>query len=218
METIRILIVDDHEVVRIGLRSLLERIGQFEVVGEAASAQEAIELARSRKPDVVVMDIRMPDGSGIEACRAIRSENEAIKVIMLTSYTDDEAIFASVMAGASGYVLKQIGSHELVEAIRTVAAGGSLLDPSITGKVLERMRGMTREQQHEKLTDQELRILRLIADGRTNKEIAEALYLSEKTVRNYVSSILSKLNLSNRAEAAAYAVRRHLLDEPDPFL
>ncbi|WP_414482088.1 response regulator [Limnochorda sp.] len=219
METIRILIVDDHEVVRIGLRSLLERIGQFEVVGEAASAQEAIELARSRKPDVVVMDIRMPDGSGIEACRAIRSENEAIKVIMLTSYTDDEAIFASVMAGASGYVLKQIGSHELVEAIRTVAAGGSLLDPSITGKVLERMRGMSREQQqHEKLTDQELRILRLIADGRTNKEIAEALYLSEKTVRNYVSSILSKLNLSNRAEAAAYAVRRHLLDEPDPFL
>lgn len=219
VETIRILIVDDHEVVRIGLRSLLERIGQFEVVGEAASAQEAIELARSRKPDVVVMDIRMPDGSGIEACRAIRSENEAIKVIMLTSYTDDEAIFASVMAGASGYVLKQIGSHELVEAIRTVAAGGSLLDPSITGKVLERMRGMTREQQqHEKLTDQELRILRLIADGRTNKEIAEALYLSEKTVRNYVSSILSKLNLSNRAEAAAYAVRRHLLDEPDPFL
>jgi len=138
---------------------------------------------------------------------------------MLTSYTDDEAIFASVMAGASGYVLKQIGSHELVEAIRTVAAGGSLLDPSITGKVLERMRGMSREQQqHEKLTDQELRILRLIADGRTNKEIAEALYLSEKTVRNYVSSILSKLNLSNRAEAAAYAVRRHLLDEPDPFL
>ncbi|MBO2519840.1 MAG: response regulator transcription factor [Limnochorda sp.] len=219
VETIRILIVDDHEVVRIGLRSLLERIGQFEVVGEAASAQEAIELARSRKPDVVVMDIRMPDGSGIEACRAIRSENEAIKVIMLTSYTDDEAIFASVMAGASGYVLKQIGSHELVEAIRTVAAGGSLLDPSITGKVLERMRGMSREQQqHEKLTDQELRILRLIADGRTNKEIAEALYLSEKTVRNYVSSILSKLNLSNRAEAAAYAVRRHLLDEPDPFL
>ena len=134
VETIRILIVDDHEVVRIGLRSLLERIGQFEVVGEAASAQEAIELARSRKPDVVVMDIRMPDGSGIEACRAIRSENEAIKVIMLTSYTDDEAIFASVMAGASGYVLKQIGSHELVEAIRTVAAGGSLLDPSHHGE------------------------------------------------------------------------------------
>src|SRR5690554_1854870 len=219
VETIRILIVDDHEVVRIGLRSLLERIGQFEVVGEAASAQEAIELTRSRKPDVVVMDIRMPDGSGIEACRAIRSESQDVKVIMLTSYTDDEAIFASVMAGASGYVLKQIGSHELVEAIRTVAAGGSLLDPSITGKVLERMRGMSRDQQHhEKLTDQELRILRLIADGRTNKEIAEALYLSEKTVRNYVSSILSKLNLSNRAEAAAYAVRRHLLDEPDPFL
>ncbi|HEY8531449.1 MAG TPA: response regulator transcription factor [Limnochorda sp.] len=219
VETIRILIVDDHEVVRIGLRSLFERIAQFEVVGEAASAQEAIELARSRKPDVVVMDIRMPDGSGIEACRAIRSENQDVKVIMLTSYTDDEAIFASVMAGASGYVLKQIGSQELVEAIRTVAAGGSLLDPSITGKVLERMRGMSRDQQHhEKLTDQELRILRLIADGRTNKEIADALYLSEKTVRNYVSSILSKLNLSNRAEAAAYAVRRHLLDEPGDSL
>src|SRR5690606_30722180 len=218
VETIRILIVDDHEVGRIGLRSLFERIAQFEVVGEAASAQEAIELARSRKPDGGVMDIRMPDGSGIEACQAIRSENQDVKVIMLTSYTDDEAIFASVMAGASGYVLKQIGSQELVEAIRTVAAGGSLLDPSITGKVLERMRGMSRDQQHEKLTDQELRILRLIADGRTNKEIAEALYLSEKTVRNYVSSILSKLNLSNRAEAAAYAVRRHLLDEPDPFL
>ncbi|BAS27259.1 response regulator transcription factor [Limnochorda pilosa] len=215
MEAIRILIVDDHEVVRIGLRSLLERIGQFEVAGEAGSAQEAINLVRSRKPDVVIMDIRMPDGSGIEACRAIRSENPDVKVIMLTSYTDDEAIFSSVMAGASGYVLKQIGSQELVEAIRTVAAGGSLLDPSITGKVLERMRGMTRDQhQHEKLTDQELRILRLIADGRTNKEIADALYLSEKTVRNYVSSILSKLNLANRAEAAAYAVRRHLLEEP----
>lgn len=217
-ETIRILIVDDHEVVRMGLRGLLERNSGFTVIGEAGSADEAIEKALELPVDVIVMDVRMPNGSGIEACRAIREAKPDVKVIMLTSYADDEAVFASVMAGASGYVLKQIGSHELVEAIRTVAAGGSLLDPSITGKVLERMRGMTREQQHEKLTDQELRILRLIADGRTNKEIAEALYLSEKTVRNYVSSILSKLNLSNRAEAAAYAVRRHLLDEPDPFL
>lgn len=218
-ETIRILIVDDHEVVRMGLRGLLERNSGFTVIGEAGSADEAIEKALELPVDVIVMDVRMPNGSGIEACRAIREAKPDVKVIMLTSYADDEAVFASVMAGASGYVLKQIGSHELVEAIRTVAAGGSLLDPSITGKVLERMRGMSREQQqHEKLTDQELRILRLIADGRTNKEIAEALYLSEKTVRNYVSSILSKLNLSNRAEAAAYAVRRHLLDEPDPFL
>lgn len=218
-KNIRILIVDDHEVVRMGLRGLLERNPGFTVVGEAGSADEAIQKAAESPVDVVVMDVRMPNGSGIEACRAIREAKPDVKVIMLTSYADDEAVFASVMAGASGYVLKQIGSHELVEAIRTVAAGGSLLDPSITGKVLERMRGMSREQQqHEKLTDQELRILRLIADGRTNKEIAEALYLSEKTVRNYVSSILSKLNLSNRAEAAAYAVRRHLLDEPDPFL
>lgn len=209
---IRILIVDDHEVVRIGLRSLLDRIPEFAVVGEAGSYDEAIEKAHSLEPDVCLMDIRMPGKSGVEACREITQSRPNTKVIMLTSYPDDEAVFGSVMAGAGGYVLKQVGSRELIDAIQTVARGESLLDPSITGKVLQRMRslGGEAESPHEKLSSQECRILGLIAEGRTNKEIAETLYLSDKTVRNYVSTILSKLNLSNRAEAAAYAVREGL--------
>jgi len=213
---IRVMIVDDHEVVRIGLKSLLARVDDFEVVGEAGSAEETVrkidELAREgRAPDVVVMDVRMPGGSGVDACRQVRAKHPGIKVIMLTSYTDDEAIFASVMAGASGYVLKQVGSEDLIKAIRTVHAGGSLLDPSTTQRVLERMR--MRDplgDLPEPLTDQERRLLSLIAEGKTNKEIAAIVYLSEKTVRNYVSNILAKLGLSNRAEAAAFAVRHGL--------
>ena len=210
---VRILIVDDHEVVRIGLRSLLERVPQFSVVGEADSGTRAVELTDQLHPDVVVMDIRMPELNGVEACRRIKARHPQVKVIMLTSYPDDEMVFGAVMAGASGYVLKQAGSTELVEAIRTVARGESLLDPSVTGKLLERMRSMGSEETahpHEKLNPQERRILALIAEGKTNREIAEALYLSEKTVRNYVSMILSKLGLANRAEAAAYAVRQNL--------
>lgn len=213
---IRVMIVDDHEVVRIGLKSLLDRVEDFEVVAEAGSAEEAVrkvdELATGGgPPDVIVMDVRMPGGSGVDACRQVRAKHPQVKVIMLTSYTDDEAIFASVMAGASGYVLKQVGSEDLVKAIRTVHAGGSLLDPSTTQRVLERMR--TRDplgDLPEPLTDQEKRLLSLIAEGKTNKEIAAIVYLSEKTVRNYVSNILAKLGLSNRAEAAAFAVRHGL--------
>ncbi|MFS8572411.1 MAG: response regulator transcription factor, partial [Clostridia bacterium] len=210
-----------HEVVRIGLKSLLARVEDLEVVAEAGSAEEAIrtidQLAgEGRAPDVVVMDVRMPGGSGVDACRQIRAKHPDVKVIMLTSYTDDEAIFASVMAGASGYVLKQVGSEDLIKAIRTVHAGGSLLDPSTTQRVLERMR--MRDPLNdlpEPLTDQERRLLSLIAEGKTNKEIAAIVYLSEKTVRNYVSNILAKLGLSNRAEAAAFAVRHGLAGGPD---
>lgn len=210
------VIVDDHEVVRLGLKSLLNRVADLEVVGEAGSAAEAERVVERTQPDVVVMDIRMPEGSGIEACRAIRSRWPQIKVIMLTSYSDDEAVIGSVMAGASGYVLKQIGTQELVEAIRRVSKGESLLDPGVTGKILERVRGgagtngTAQGAAQEALTEQEERILALIAQGKTNREIAAALYLSEKTVRNYVSNILAKLQLHNRAEAAAWAVRRGL--------
>ncbi|MBO8141495.1 MAG: response regulator transcription factor [Firmicutes bacterium] len=216
VETIKVVIVDDHEVVRLGLKSLLNRVADLEVVGEAGSAAEAERVVERTQPDVVVMDIRMPEGSGIEACRAIRSRWPQIKVIMLTSYSDDEAVIGSVMAGASGYVLKQIGTQELVEAIRRVSKGESLLDPGVTGKILERVRGgagtngTAQGAAQEALTEQEERILALIAQGKTNREIAAALYLSEKTVRNYVSNILAKLQLHNRAEAAAWAVRRGL--------
>ncbi|REJ36961.1 MAG: DNA-binding response regulator [Bacillota bacterium] len=216
VQPIKVVIVDDHEVVRVGLKSLLNRVADLEVVGEAGSAAEAEQVVEQVQPDVVVMDIRMPGGSGIEACRSIRSRWPHIRVIMLTSYSDDEAVIGSVMAGASGYVLKQIGTQELVDAIRRVSRGESLLDPGVTGKILERVRGGSGlsgtdgRGTPEALTEQEERILALIAEGKTNREIANALYLSEKTVRNYVSNILAKLQLHNRAEAAAWAVRRGL--------
>ncbi len=219
---IRVMIVDDHEVVRIGLRSLLQRVEDLEVVGEAGSAEESIRkvdalAADGTPPDVVVMDVRMPGGSGIDACRAIRAKYPEIKVIMLTSYTDDEAVYASVMAGAAGYVLKQVGSDDLVKAIRTVHSGGALLDPSTTQRVLERMRSKDPlGDLPEPLTDQERRLLELISEGKTNKEIAQEVFLSEKTVRNYVSNILAKLGLSNRAEAAAFAVRHGLTGKEEP--
>lgn len=213
---IRVMIVDDHEVVRIGLKSLLRRVEDIEVVGEAGSAEESVRkvealAAAGTPPDVVIMDVRMPGGSGIDACRAIRARYPQIKVIMLTSYTDDEAVYASVMAGAAGYVLKQVGSDDLIKAIRTVHAGGALLDPSTTQRVLARMRNKDPlGDLPEPLTEQERRILQLIAEGKTNKEIAGEVFLSEKTVRNYVSNILAKLGLANRAEAAAFAVRHGL--------
>lgn len=213
---IRVMIVDDHEVVRIGLKSLLRRVDDLEVVGEAGSAEESVRnvesmVAEGTAPHVIVMDVRMSGGSGIDACRAIRAAHPEIKVIMLTSYTDDEAVYASVMAGAAGYVLKQVGSDDLVKAIRTVYQGGALLDPSTTQRVLESMRKKDPlGDLPEPLTDQERRLLELIARGLTNKEIAKEVFLSEKTVRNYVSNILAKLGVSNRAEAAAFAVRHGL--------
>jgi len=207
---LRILIVDDHEVVRMGLKALLERRPGFLVVGEADSMSEAIRVAQRCEPDVVIMDIRLPDGSGIQACREIREANPNIKVLMLTSYADDEALFGSIMAGASGYLLKQTRGQALGEAIQRVASGESLLDPSVTNRVLDRMRRLATGETDEltTLSPQERKILSLIAEGKTNKEIAEAVYLSDKTVKNYVSSILSKLNLHRRAEAAAFMAQR----------
>jgi two-component system, NarL family, response regulator DevR len=210
---LRVLIVDDHEVVREGLRSLLNRREGINVVGEAGTVAKAVEEAARLRPDVVIMDVRLPDGSGVEACREIRQENPDAKVIMLTSYADDEAVFASILAGAAGYLLKQTRGQALAEAIEAVADGGSLLDPAVTQKVLERVRslgGRRPDDSLASLSDQEQKILLLIAEGKTNKEIAEEIFLSDKTVKNYVSSILSKLNLRRRAEAAAFIARKGL--------
>jgi DNA-binding NarL/FixJ family response regulator len=206
----RVLIVDDHEVVREGLRALLRRHPRLEVVGEADSVASSIKEARRTEPDIVIMDVRLPDGSGVEACREIRAWRPETKVIMLTSYADDEAVLASIMAGASGYLLKQTRSKTLTEAIERVVRGESLLDPGVTQRVLERLRGGNRQEDDELslLSEQEQRILYLIAEGKTNKEIAQEVFLSDKTVKNYVSSILSKLNLRRRSEAAAFIARR----------
>ena len=217
---LRILIADDHEVVRIGLAALLDRQQGFRVVGEAGSGDEAVRLARALRPDVVVMDIRMPGGSGTDACRAITAELPDTPVVMLTSYADEEALFEAIAAGASGYVLKRIGSDELVNAVRTVAAGRSMLDPAVTATVLERLRSAAHAEESgafSELTDQERRVLAHLANGSSNREIADAMELAEKTVRNYVSSVLGKLGLASRAQAAAFAIRNRLSElEPDP--
>jgi len=211
----RILLVDDHEVVRLGLRALLERNPGFEVVAEAATAREAIERTMTFNPDVVVMDIRLPGGSGIEACQEITTRFPATKVIMLTSYAEDEMLFSAIRAGASGYVLKQIGGDDLVHAIEAVGRGEALLDPAVTQRVFQEVRKAAREEEASAfadLTQQEMHVLQLVSEGRTNRQIAESLFLGEGTVRNYVSSILSKLGVRNRAEAAAYAVEHNLKD------
>jgi two-component system, NarL family, response regulator DevR len=213
--SIRILIADDHEVVRIGLVALLDRQPGFRVVGEAGSGDEAVRLARAMRPDVVVMDIRMPNGSGTDACRAITSELPNTPVVMLTSYADEEALFEAISAGASGYVLKRIGSDELVSAIRTVADGRSMLDPAVTAAVLERLRHAAHAEESGafgELTDQERRVLAHLAQGESNREIATSMRLAEKTVRNYVSNILAKLALASRAQAAAFAIRNRLTE------
>jgi two-component system response regulator DevR len=207
---LRILVVDDHEVVRRGLVALLERRAAFSVVAQAGTVAEAIEAARTYRPDLVVMDIRLPDGSGIEATREIRAENPAIRVLMLTSYPDEEAVFAAIVAGASGYLLKKIRARDLIAALEAVGRGESLLDPAVTEKVLERIRRIatgTYADELAQLTQQEQRILLLVAEGHTNKEIAAEVFLSDKTVKNYVSSILAKLNLQRRAQAAAFLAR-----------
>jgi len=209
-QPIRVMLVDDHEVVRQGLRAMLESAGGIVIAGEAGGVREAVEVAEAVRPDVVVMDVRLADGSGIEATREIRAARPDTKVIMLTSFADDEALFASIMAGASGYVLKQVRGGDLVQSIRTVSEGGSLLDPAVTGAVLDRLRKGKRLLKDEKLarlSPQEERILTLVAGGKTNKEIGDELHLAEKTVKNYVSSILSKLEVARRAEAAAYLAR-----------
>ena len=209
---LRLLVVDDHEVVRQGLVSLLDRREHFQVVAEAGTAAEAVEMARKFEPDLVVMDVRLPDGSGIEACREIRAEFPATRVVILTSYPDEEAVLSAIIAGASGYLLKQIRSRDLVSALESVGRGESLLDPAVTEKVLDRVRRIatgTYTDEMAQLTQQEQKILLLVAEGKTNKEIASEVFLSDKTVKNYVSSILSKLNLQRRAQAAAYLAKRH---------
>jgi DNA-binding NarL/FixJ family response regulator len=212
---LRLLVVDDHEVVRQGLVALLERREAFQVVAEAGTVAESIEQARRHQPDIVIMDVRLPDGSGIEACRAIRAELPNTRVVMLTSYPDEEAVLSAIVAGASGYLLKQIRGRDLVAALETVGRGGSLLDPAVTERVLERIRriatGVSENDELSQLTSQERKILLLVAEGKTNKEIAGEIFLSDKTVKNYVSSILAKLNLERRAQAAAF-VAKHRID------
>jgi len=211
----RILLVDDHEVVREGLKAILNGHPNFEVVAEAATARDAVDKTRTHKPDVVVMDIRLKGGSGIEACQEITSQFPSVKVIMLTSYAEDEMLFSAIRAGAAGYVLKLIGGDDLVRAIEAVGRGEGLLDSAVTQRVFQEVRKAAREEEASafaELTQQEMHVLQLVSEGRTNRQIAEMLYLGEGTVRNYVSSILSKLNVRNRAEAAAYAVEHNLKD------
>jgi len=207
---LKVMLVDDHEIVRQGLRALLEAEDDIEVVAEADSGSSAVSLASAHQPDVIVMDVRMPEGSGVEACRAIRDERPDAKVIMLTSFSDDEALFNSIMAGAAGFVLKQIRGRDLLDAIRTVGEGKSLLDPDVTNRVLERLRKAKFDEKDPKLarlSPQEERILDMIGEGLTNREIAERIHLSDKTVKNYVSTILQKLEVARRAEAASYVAR-----------
>jgi two-component system response regulator DevR len=209
-ETLTVVVVDDHEVVRQGLVAMLDRRPGFQVVGEAGTVAEAIEVTARFQPNLVVMDVRLPDGSGIEACREIRANLPETRVMMLTSYPDEEAVLAAIIAGASGYLLKQVRARDLVAALEAVGRGESLLDPAVTGKVLERMRRIATSDHPDELaalTQQERKILALVADGKTNKEIASEIFLSDKTVKNYVSSILAKLNLERRAQAAAFVAR-----------
>lgn len=204
----RIVVVDDHEIVRQGLKALLESEDDFEVVGEAGSVSEAVRRVGYESPDVVVMDVRLPDGSGVEACREIRSRWPSVKVLMLTSYADEEALMSAIVAGASGYVLKRIDSHDLVSSIRKVADGQSLLDGEMTDRLFRKLRGDEPDDPLlARLTPQERKILDHIAEGLTNREISEQMFLAEKTVKNYVSNLLAKLEMSRRSEAAAYAAR-----------
>jgi DNA-binding NarL/FixJ family response regulator len=208
--TIRVFLLDDHEVVRRGVRELLEAesAGEIEVAGEAGTAEEALSRLPSARADVAVLDVRLPDGDGVEVCREIRSRHPDVRCLMLTSFADDEALFDSIMAGAAGYVLKQVKGADLVDSVRRVAAGQSLLDPSVTARVLDRVRrGPDEDTGSVHLTDQERRILDLLAEGLTNRQIGERMFLAEKTIKNYVSNLLMKLGMHRRTEAAVYAAR-----------
>jgi DNA-binding NarL/FixJ family response regulator len=208
VDMIRVFLLDDHEVVRAGVREMLQHAGDIEVVGESASAIEAAHRIPALRPDVAVLDARLPDGNGIDVCRDVRSIDPSIKGLILTSYDDDEALFAAIMAGASGYVLKQIRGTDLVDAVRRIAAGQSMLDPAVTQRVLERIRnGVEEPHELKSLTEQERRILIHVAEGLTNREIAAKMFLAEKTVKNYVSSLLAKLGLESRTQAAVLATK-----------
>jgi len=207
--SLKIFLVDDHEVVRRGVRDMLEAEADLEVVGEAGTVEEALHRVAATNPDVAVLDVRLPDGSGVELCREIRSRHPSIACLMLTSFDDDEALFEAILAGASGYVLKQVKGSDILEAVRAVGAGRSLLDPSLTSKVMERLRrGATEDPRLAGLSGQEQRILEFLAEGKTNRQIADEMFLAEKTVKNYVSNLLSKMGMSRRTEAAVYAARR----------
>ncbi len=210
---IRVFLLDDHEIVRRGLRELLESEGDIEVIGESGLAQEAISRIPALRPDVAVLDGRLPDGSGIDVCREVRSQDPSIAALILTSYDDDDALFAAIMAGAAGYVLKQVRGNDLIETVRRVAAGQSMLDPAVTERVLDRLRtGPQEDPALASLTAQERRILELIGKGLTNRQIAEELFLAEKTVKNYVSALFAKLGVERRTQAAVFAAQ-HLKDE-----
>jgi two-component system response regulator DevR len=203
----RVFLLDDHEVVRRGVRELLEADEDMVVVGEAGTAEEALSRIPATTPHVAVLDVRLPDGDGVEVCREIRSKHPEIACIMLTSFADDEAVYAAIMAGAAGYVLKQVRGSDLIQGIKRVAAGESLLDPLVTTRLLDRIRHQGEDDELSSLSDQERRILELIAEGLTNRQIGERMFLAEKTVKNYVSNLLSKLGMSRRTEAAVYAAR-----------
>jgi two-component system, NarL family, response regulator DevR len=205
--TIRVFVLDDHEIVRRGLRELFEAQDDLEVVGEGSNADEAIQRVPATRPDVAVLDVRLPGSSGIEVCRELRATMPDLRCLMLTSFADDDALFSAILAGASGYLLKQIRGQELVSAVRRVAAGQSLIDPALTAGVMERLRGKQEDERIAKLSPQERRILALIAEGKTNRQIGAEMFLAEKTVKNYVSNLLAKMGFSRRTEAAVYAAR-----------
>lgn len=207
--TLRIFLVDDHEVVRRGVRELLDAEHDFEVVGEAGNVDEAIRRVPALAPDVAVLDVRLPDGNGVELCRDLLAMQPTLACLMLTSFDDDEALFDAIIAGAAGYILKQVRGHDIVDAVRQVGAGRSLLDPRLTAKVLERVRrGPEEDPRLASLSPQERRILEYLAEGKTNRQIAAEMFLAEKTVKNYVSNLLAKLGMHRRTEAAVYAARQ----------
>ncbi|MEX5217407.1 MAG: response regulator transcription factor [Nitrospira sp.] len=207
---VRLLLVDDHEVLRLGLRTLFTESGGFRVVGEAGTMADAIAEAAKLKPDVVLMDVRLPDGSGVEACREIRAARPDTRVLFLTSYADEDAVLATILAGAYGFLLKEVSSEELIRAMKTVAAGRSILDPAVTKRVLDRVKGLSRDSadKGEELSAQEERVLALVAEGKTNKEIAAVLHLSDKTVGHYLENIFQKLHVSRRSQAAVYYTKQ----------
>jgi DNA-binding NarL/FixJ family response regulator len=216
-DRITVFLLDDHEIVRRGLRDLLEAEGDIEVVGEAATQQTAVDRVHALDPDVAVLDVRLEEGNGVEACREIRSRHPRTACLILTSFSDDEALFQAIMAGAAGYVLKQIRSADLVDAVSRVAAGQNLLDPVVTARVLERLRrGPAQDERLARLTEQERKVLDLLAEGLTNREIGERLHLAEKTIKNYVTALLAKMGMARRTEAAVYAVRHEHPDANGP--